>query len=172
VGGFHAGGGMAFSKMGFGKDGYCQCHRVNNANALRTLCHFHNFHLGTCDVIVFKSPVRDNATSFLPSLQHTRTFIEMASSTAALLERARQRNRLRQENQTPATPSSPVLLPLDLNSSPNPFGIGSSSNAPVLRTSTIQLKSFGDRTLKRIKLTDDSEAEFKRYIEARSTSPC
>ncbi|KAJ7857810.1 hypothetical protein B0H14DRAFT_3637989 [Mycena olivaceomarginata] len=70
-----------------------------------------------------QSPVRDNATSFLPSPHHTGTFIEMASSTAALLERARQR-RLRQENQTPATASSPVLAPLDLNSSPNPFGIG------------------------------------------------
>lgn len=121
--------------------------------------------------MLFKSPVRDNATSFLPSPHHTGTFIEMASSTAALLERARQR-RLRQENQTPATASSPVLAPLDLNSSPNPFGIGSSFNAPVLRASTIQLKSFGDRTLKRIKLTDDSEAEFKHYIEASAMPPC
>jgi hypothetical protein len=143
---------------------------------MRTLSeHFATFTIsiwGLVMLLLFKSPVRDNATSFLPSLHYTGAFIEMASSTAALLERARQRNRLRQENQTPATPSSPVLLPLDLNSSPNPFGIGSSSNAPVLRTSAVQLKSFGDRTLKRIKLTDDSEAEFKRYIEASSTPPC
>jgi hypothetical protein len=63
---------------------------------------------------------------------------------------------------------------LGVDSSPNPFSNGSSSNmfpAPTRMGLPLfaQLKNFGDRTLKRIKLSDESESEFKRYLEVRAT---
>jgi hypothetical protein len=61
---------------------------------------------------------------------------------------------------------------LGVESSPNPFSNTSSYNMfpPPTRMGLpliAQLKNFGDRTLKRIKLSDESEAEFKRYLEVR-----
>ncbi|KAJ7231851.1 hypothetical protein B0H12DRAFT_1146168 [Mycena haematopus] len=107
-------------------------------------------------------------------------------STQSLLERTRRRKERRlNENDTQfSSPSSTpglqtIPLPptasgsLGLDSSPNPFSNGSSFNVfpPSTRSSlgvTTQLKNFGERTLQRIKLSDESEAEFKRYIEMAS----
>ncbi|KAJ6548780.1 hypothetical protein B0H19DRAFT_1379112 [Mycena capillaripes] len=95
-------------------------------------------------------------------------------SGRSLLERARlQRER---QSQTPSappgaeqTPSSPLLpsspLPLDDNDALNPF---MPNQALILRNQSMQaaqLKSVGERHLKRIKLEDDSADEYKRYLE-------
>ncbi|KAJ7838295.1 hypothetical protein B0H14DRAFT_3700907 [Mycena olivaceomarginata] len=96
---------------------------------------------------------------------------------STLLQCSRQRRRLQENEMEP--PSSPfpqggtsgTETPQGLGSSPNPFSGGAPFNAlgpSAMRTSTAQLKSFGDRALKRIKLTDESEAEFRRYLETSS----
>ncbi|KAJ7729681.1 hypothetical protein DFH07DRAFT_936061 [Mycena maculata] len=89
-----------------------------------------------------------------------------------LLERAALRRQQEQQNtpsQPPAQSSASSSLPNNpqLDSSPlNPF-----VNAPsyVLATrpggSQARLRAFGDRALKRVKLEEESAAEFNRYLE-------
>ncbi|KAJ7687883.1 hypothetical protein B0H14DRAFT_2653585 [Mycena olivaceomarginata] len=106
-------------------------------------------------------------------------------STSSLLARSQQRKqRHLQENVTPSSPApaSTSLPPaggmtpggsLGVESSPNPFSNTSSYNmfpSPTRMGLPLiaQLKNFGDCTLKRIKLSDESEAEFKRYLETNS----
>ncbi|KAJ7879258.1 hypothetical protein B0H14DRAFT_2566857 [Mycena olivaceomarginata] len=111
-------------------------------------------------------------------------------STSSLLARSQLRKQRRlQENSAPSSdrgsspaPASMSLPPaggmnpggsLGVDSSPNPFSNGSSSNmfpAPTRMGLPLiaQLKNFGDRTLKWIKLSDESESEFKRYLETNS----
>ncbi|KAJ7765114.1 hypothetical protein B0H14DRAFT_3510261 [Mycena olivaceomarginata] len=106
-------------------------------------------------------------------------------STSSLLARSQQRKQRRlQENVTPSSPApaSTSLPPaggmtpggsLGVKSSPNPFSNTSSYNMfpPPTRMGLpliAQLKNFGDRTVKQIKLSDESEAEFKRYLETNS----
>jgi hypothetical protein len=117
---------------------------------------------------------------FPPSSSLTTTIM----STSSLLARSQQRKqRHLQENVTPSSPApaSTSLPPaggmtpggsLGVKSSPNPFSNTSSYNMfppptcmglPLIA----QLKNFGERTLKQIKLSDESEAEFKRYLEVR-----
>jgi hypothetical protein len=87
---------------------------------------------------------------------------------ASLLELARRRKATRpvlstplnpEEYSTPSQGSSPSPNPpSDFDATPNPFE--RSTIPPALR-----LKSFGERALKRIKLSDESQAEFRQYIE-------
>lgn len=105
-------------------------------------------------------------------------------STQSLLARGKQRKERRlQENQTQfssplATPGSataqlpPLGGTLGFDSSPNPFSNGASAHSALapsmhLGIPLTQLKNFGERALKRYKLSDESEAEFKRYLEVR-----
>ncbi|KAJ6490872.1 hypothetical protein C8R45DRAFT_1096419 [Mycena sanguinolenta] len=104
------------------------------------------------------------------------------ASTKSLLERSCQRISCQsQENRTPlntpsSTPAPQTVLPLGGGNtgldSPNPFsGSLSYSGFPSplhLSLPSATLKSFGERTLKRVKLSSESEAEFKRYIETAS----
>ncbi|KAJ7264552.1 hypothetical protein B0H12DRAFT_1068789 [Mycena haematopus] len=89
----------------------------------------------------------------------------------SLLELARRARIARQSE--PATPantdprSSPTpsdRSQLGSDATPNPFLGGSSSSSIIPHTD--RLKSFGERALKRIKLTEESQAEFRQYIEA------
>ncbi|KAJ7847472.1 hypothetical protein B0H14DRAFT_3675982 [Mycena olivaceomarginata] len=54
---------------------------------------------------------------------------------------------------------------LDSDATQNPFLAGPSSS---LISQGQRLKSFGERALKRIKLTEESQAEFRQYIETTS----
>ncbi|KAJ7230963.1 hypothetical protein B0H12DRAFT_1240083 [Mycena haematopus] len=94
----------------------------------------------------------------------------------SLLDLARRRKATRPVPSTPAnadpssSPSPQTELLPDRQTSesaatPNPF-VGTS--ASVLITQTDRLKSFGERALKRIKLSDESQAEFRQYIETRN----
>ncbi|KAJ7798008.1 hypothetical protein B0H14DRAFT_3886724 [Mycena olivaceomarginata] len=86
----------------------------------------------------------------------------------SLLELARRRKAARPALPVNTDPlSSPSPLPLanpqsDSDATPNPF-IGPSSSYMI--PSTERLKNFGERALKRIKLSDESQAEFRQYIE-------
>ncbi|KAJ7738440.1 hypothetical protein B0H14DRAFT_3516015 [Mycena olivaceomarginata] len=112
----------------------------------------------------------------------------MFTSSLLACSQLRKQRRL-QENSAPSSDrgSSPAPVSMSLppaggmnpggslgvDSSPNPFSNGSSSNmfpAPTRMGLPLipQLKNFGDRTLKRIKLSDESESEFKRYLETNS----
>ncbi len=100
------------------------------------------------------------------------------TTMASLLELARRRKASRPIAATPLNPG-PSFTPSDRSSSPpnhqsdfdataftrsdpaatpNPF-------APSATPQALRLKSFGERALKRVKLSDDSQAEFKQYIE-------
>ncbi|KAJ7801160.1 hypothetical protein B0H14DRAFT_3489924 [Mycena olivaceomarginata] len=92
----------------------------------------------------------------------------------SLLQLARQR---RANRPTPATPanlnSEPGTSPapstdgpqLDSDATQNPFLNGPSSS---LISQGQRLKSFGERALKRVKLTEESQAVFRQYIETES----
>ncbi|KAF7351015.1 hypothetical protein MSAN_01663800 [Mycena sanguinolenta] len=99
-------------------------------------------------------------------------------SSGSLLEIARRRRAARPPPSTPVntdTPSSPSPVPsltspqsqpdaTPADATPNPF-IGTSSS---IIPQTERLKNFGERALKRIKLSDESQAEFRQYIETSS----
>ncbi|KAJ7253006.1 hypothetical protein B0H12DRAFT_1233714 [Mycena haematopus] len=95
----------------------------------------------------------------------------------SLLELARRRRASRPVLSTPAnadpssSPSPQLLtdLPPESDGTPNPF-VGTSSSLMI--TPTDRLKSFGERALKRIKLSDESQAEFRQYIETRNLEEC
>ncbi|KAJ6540596.1 hypothetical protein B0H19DRAFT_1078004 [Mycena capillaripes] len=90
---------------------------------------------------------------------------------ASLLELARRRKATRpvpstplnlDEYSTPSQGSSPPPNPSsDFDATPNPF-------APSTIPPALRLKNFGERALKRIKLSDESQAEFRQYIETTS----
>ncbi|KAJ7665487.1 hypothetical protein B0H14DRAFT_3909966 [Mycena olivaceomarginata] len=88
----------------------------------------------------------------------------------SLLELARRRKAAQPALSVPVNTdplSSPSPLPLanpqsDSDATPNPF-IGPASSYMI--PSTERLKNFGERALKRIKLSDESQAEFRQYIE-------
>ncbi|KAJ7228192.1 hypothetical protein GGX14DRAFT_384702 [Mycena pura] len=85
------------------------------------------------------------------------------SSSKSLLQRSRDQRARRSQQAVLETPrpSSPSLDP---TSSPNPFTAPSTLTLP-LATRTNQLRNFGERALKKIKLDTESEAEFRTYIE-------
>ncbi|KAJ7690612.1 hypothetical protein B0H14DRAFT_3532196 [Mycena olivaceomarginata] len=90
-------------------------------------------------------------------------------SSLSLLQLARQRKANRPAPVTPANTehgSSPAPNTddpqLDSDATQNPFLTGPSSS---LISQGQRLKSFGERALKRIKLTEESQAEFRQYIE-------
>ncbi|KAF7344328.1 hypothetical protein MSAN_01913700 [Mycena sanguinolenta] len=99
----------------------------------------------------------------------------MALSTKELLERSR-RKRANRENPPPtsSTPSSPSLPPtpglqplpplFNLNSTPAP----GSTALSIRGTSMVQLKNFGERELKRIKLEPSTESNFRTYLATTS----
>ncbi|KAJ6592425.1 hypothetical protein B0H19DRAFT_1055150 [Mycena capillaripes] len=91
---------------------------------------------------------------------------------ASLLELARRRRAARPAPSTPVNPeprtsppadgSSPPPNPQsDSDATPNPF-------APSAISQVVRLKNFGKRALKRIKLSDELQAEFRQYIEMTS----
>ncbi|KAJ6482711.1 hypothetical protein C8R45DRAFT_307051 [Mycena sanguinolenta] len=104
----------------------------------------------------------------------------MPLSTKELLDRAK-RNRANRQNAPPAssTPSSPSLPPtpslqllpplFDLNSTPGPFPTTPGSTTLTIRgTSLAQLKNFGERELKRVKLESSTESDFRTYLATAS----
>ncbi|KAJ7793438.1 hypothetical protein B0H14DRAFT_2622893 [Mycena olivaceomarginata] len=88
--------------------------------------------------------------------------------SASLLERGRSRRAQQQAAAALETPrsSSPDFSP----SSPNPFATPSLSlpEPTALATRTNQLRSLGERALKKVKLDSETEAEFRTYIETTS----
>jgi hypothetical protein len=92
-------------------------------------------------------------------------------SSLSLLQLARQCKANRPSPITPANTehgSSPAPNTddpqLDSDATQNPFLAGPSSS---LISQGQRLKSFGERALKRIKLTEESQAEFRQYIEVQ-----
>jgi hypothetical protein len=97
------------------------------------------------------------------------------TTMASLLELARRRRAARPSPFTPVnteprtTPpddgSSPPPNPQsDSDATPNPF-------APSAISQVVRLKNFGERALKRIKLSDESQAEFRQYMEVMPPAP-
>ncbi|KAJ6495097.1 hypothetical protein C8R45DRAFT_1133340 [Mycena sanguinolenta] len=86
----------------------------------------------------------------------------------SLLQRGRSRRAQQQAAAVHETPrsSSPDNLP----SSPNPFVTPSLSRPEpaALATRTNQLRSLGERALKKVKLDSETEAEFRTYLETTS----
>ncbi|KAF7373882.1 hypothetical protein MSAN_00600400 [Mycena sanguinolenta] len=104
----------------------------------------------------------------------------MALSTKQILERSK-RKRLDRQNAPPVpstpsslgfppTPSSQPLPPLfDLNSTPGSLSTTPLSTALSIRgTSMTQLKNFGERELKRVKLGPSTESDFRTYLATTS----
>ncbi|KAJ7208510.1 hypothetical protein GGX14DRAFT_395666 [Mycena pura] len=97
------------------------------------------------------------------------------STTKELLERSKRRRLERQNIPPPSVPSSPVIphtpnsqLPLPpLFSLDNPTPVTSTSLS-IHGTSMAQLKSFGERELKRVKLEPATESDFRTYITTPS----
>lgn len=105
--------------------------------------------------------------AWLPTLI---SLLSATMSTLSLLQLARQH---RANRPAPATPinaqsSSPSPQPdgpqLDSDATPNPFLTGPLSS---IIPQAEHLKSFGERALKGIKLTEESQAEFRQYIEVQ-----
>ncbi|KAJ7851796.1 hypothetical protein B0H14DRAFT_3660006 [Mycena olivaceomarginata] len=97
-------------------------------------------------------------------------------SSLSLLQLARQRKANRPAHITPTNTehgSSPTPNTddpqLDSDATQNPFLAGPSSS---LISQGQHLKSFGERALKRIKLTEESQTEFRQYIETTSLEEC
>ncbi|KAJ7456257.1 hypothetical protein B0H11DRAFT_1925788 [Mycena galericulata] len=99
----------------------------------------------------------------------------MPVSTKDLLERSKRKRAERQNAPPPpSTPSSPALPPtsglqllpplFDLNSTPGPLSTTPVSTLGVRGTSMAQLKSFGERELKRVKLEPPTESDFRTYL--------
>ncbi|KAJ7203486.1 hypothetical protein B0H12DRAFT_1283657 [Mycena haematopus] len=85
-----------------------------------------------------------------------------------LLERGRSRRAQQQAAAGHETPRS--SSPDNLLSSPNPFVTPSLSRPEpaALATRTNQLRSLGERALKKVKLDSETEAEFRTYLETTS----
>ncbi|KAJ7235143.1 hypothetical protein B0H12DRAFT_1238825 [Mycena haematopus] len=94
----------------------------------------------------------------------------MPPSTKDLLERARLRREERQNAPPiPSTPSSPGFPSTSgLQPMPPLFGLSStpqlSNTLSVRGTSMTQLKNFGERELKRVKLGPSTESDFRTYL--------
>ncbi|KAJ7760290.1 hypothetical protein DFH07DRAFT_957667 [Mycena maculata] len=104
----------------------------------------------------------------------------MPLSTKELLDRAK-RNRANRQNEAPAlsSPSSPSLPPtpslqplpplLNLNSTPGLFSTTPGPTTLTIRgTSLAQLKNFGERELKQVKLESATESDFRSYLATPS----
>ncbi|KAJ7889803.1 hypothetical protein B0H14DRAFT_2561500 [Mycena olivaceomarginata] len=93
-------------------------------------------------------------------------------STQSILQRARARQAQEAERalETPH-PATPSVLPSESEpaSSPNPFATAFPSTLSLglnnQATRLSQLRNFGEKALKKVKLDTDSEAEFRTYIE-------
>ncbi|KAJ6563258.1 hypothetical protein B0H10DRAFT_1966155 [Mycena sp. CBHHK59/15] len=97
------------------------------------------------------------------------------SSTKELLERSKRRRLERQNAPPSSTPSSPVFpqtpnLPLpppfSLDSTSSPFTTPASTTTTlsIRGTSLAQLKNFGERELKRVKLEPATDSDFRTYL--------
>src|ERR1700761_6847243 len=98
------------------------------------------------------------------------------SSTKELLERSKRR-RLERQNAPPSSiPSSPLFPqtpnlqlpmppPFSLDPTPSPFATPASTTTLSIRgTSMTQLKNFGERELKRVKLEPATDSDFRTYL--------
>ncbi|KAJ7092341.1 hypothetical protein B0H15DRAFT_833587 [Mycena belliarum] len=92
------------------------------------------------------------------------------ASTKELMARAKQRRQhAPPPSSTPSSPgfpSTPMPPIFNLNSTPGPFSSGSTLN--IRGTSMAQLKNFGERELKRVKLDPCTESDFRTYLATTS----
>ena len=93
------------------------------------------------------------------------TSLSLTNMSLSLLERGRSRRAQQQAAAVHETPRS--SSPDNLTSSPNPFVTPSLPHPEpaALATRTNQLRSLGERALKKVKLDSETEAEFRTYLE-------